>query len=218
MKNRLPHPQAVLWDMDGTMIDQTEAIIRCYADVVTHMGYERPDPHIIRRSLGGPMPSTMALFIDSTRLEEACQAFRAHFPKMMYEGLIILPGTIELLKLFADADIPQAIFTNKHGDTARAVSKHTGFSKYTTACIGNSDTNWHKPQAELTQHVLQKIGADKTGAIMIGDSPTDVETASNAGIPCYCVATGAHSKSELAEAGATAAFDSLLDFKRCLSL
>lgn len=209
----LPLPQAVLWDMDGTMIDQTAAIIRCYADVVTGMGYQAPEADIIRRSLGGPMASTMALFIEEGRMDEACKAFRAHFPKIMFEGLIILPGTLALIQRFAEAGIPQAIFTNKHGDTARQVSDYAQFSEYIPVCIGNTDTDWHKPQAELTRYVLDQINAQAEGAIMIGDSPTDVATASNAGIPCYGVATGAHSTAELIEAGAVLAVDSLVELQ-----
>lgn len=51
----LPRPSAILWDMDGTLIDQTAAIIRAYIDVIESMGGDAPDPEIIRRSLGGTM-------------------------------------------------------------------------------------------------------------------------------------------------------------------
>ena len=202
-------PKAVLWDMDGTLIDQTAAIIRCYADVITELGYPSPDSETIRRSLGGPMASTMALFIEDGQMDTACRAFRARFPEIMFEGLIILPGALELIEAFAAKGIPQAILTNKHGDTARAVSEHCGFSKHIPACIGNTDTEWSKPDAKLTRHVLDQITSTTQGAICIGDSPTDVATATNTGLPCYCVSTGAHSNAELNAAGARLATESL---------
>ena len=213
---KLPPPAAVLWDLDGTLIDQTAAIIQCFSDVVTSMDAPKPAPEVIRRSLGGPMPSTMALLIEEARLEEACKRFRLHFPEIMFEGLIILPGGPELIEYFYKTRIPQAIFTNKHGDTARRVCKYAGFSKYVPTCFGDKDTQWHKPQAELTEHVLQSIEAMAAGACLIGDSPTDVATARNAGITCYGVATGAHSVEELLEAGAAAAFPSLIELKQAL--
>ncbi len=215
---KLPRPDAVLWDMDGTLIDQTAAIIRCYRDVICAMGQPEPDSAVIRRSLGGPMASTMSLFISEEQLDEASRHFRARFPEIMFEGLVILPGGPELIESFYKARIPQAIFTNKHGDTARRVSKYAGFSKYVPTCIGNADTEWHKPQAALTQYVLEQIQSKATGACMIGDSPTDVETAHNAGLACYCVATGAHSVEELLEAGAEAAYDSLLQLRDAIQI
>jgi phosphoglycolate phosphatase len=209
----LPLPKAILWDMDGTLIDQTASIIRAYGDVIEAMGGGTPDPEVIRRSLGGPMASTMALFIDEARLDEASKRFRQRFPEIMFDGLIILAGGSELIEGAYKARIPQVIFTNKHGDTARKVSKYAGFAKYIPKCIGNTDTEWHKPQAELTRYVLEQIDASAEGACMIGDSPTDIETAHNAGLPCYCVATGAHSTEELLTAGAEAAFNSLVELK-----
>ena len=214
----LPTPQAILWDMDGTLIDQTAAIIRAYSDVITAMGGGTPDPDVIRRSLGGTMPSTMGLFIDEANLAEACRRFRVRFPEIMLEGLIILAGGPELIESSYKAGIAQIIFTNKHGDTARQVSKYAGFAKYIPKCIGNSDTDWHKPQPELTRYVLDQIEASAEDSCMIGDSPTDVETAHNAGLPCYCVATGAHSTEELLEAGAEAAFNNLHDLKAAFAL
>ena len=214
----LPLPKAILWDMDGTLIDQTAAIIRCYCDVIQGMGGGTPDADVIRRSLGGPMASTMALFIDEAQLDEASKRFRQRFPEIMFDGLIILPGGLDLIESAYKARIPQVIFTNKHGDTARKVSKYAGFAKYIPTCIGNTDTDWHKPQAALTCYVLEQIEASAEGACMIGDSPTDVETAHNANLPCYCVATGAHSIEELLEAGAEAAFSSLIELKAAFAL
>lgn len=215
---KLPLPSAVLWDMDGTLIDQTAAIVRCYCDVITSLGHPEPDADVIRRSLGGPMASTMSLFIPEEQLDQAAKAFRARFPQIMFDGLIILAGGIELIESCYKARIPQVIFTNKHGETARSVSKYAGFAKYIPTCIGNTDTEWHKPQAELTRYVLDQIHASAEGACMIGDSPTDIETAHNAGLPCYCVATGAHSVQELKTAGAEAAFKNLQELKAALHL
>jgi phosphoglycolate phosphatase len=214
----LPCPSAILWDLDGTLIDQTTAIIRCYREVITEMGYTQPDDEIIRRSLGGVMASTMGIFIEEARLNEACQAFRKRFPQIMFDGLVVLPGAMQLIERVYKASIPQVIFTNKHGETARKVSRYAGFAKYIPTCIGSTDTLWHKPQVELTQYVLEQMAVSQEGASIIGDSPTDVAVAQNAKLTCYCVATGAHSIEELIAAGADAAFESLTELRRALDI
>ena len=202
-------PKAVLWDLDGTLVDQTASIIDCYTEVICSLGYSRPDPNQIRRSLGGPMASTMKLFVAADQLEHSCKLFRKHFPKMMLNNLIVLPGAEELIQWLAKHDIPQAILTNKHGETARKLSAHLGFSKNISLCIGNDDTAWSKPQPELTHYVLQKLKCTTDAVIIIGDSPTDIETAKLAGILCHSVSTGAHSVDELLCAGAVTAHRSL---------
>jgi phosphoglycolate phosphatase-like HAD superfamily hydrolase len=195
--------------MDGTLIDQTVAIVRCYEAVITGLGHHAPDPQAIRRSLGGPMASTMALFVKDSQLDEACLQFRARFPEMMYEGLEILPGALPSMEYFASLGIPQAILTNKHGETARAVSQHCGFDAFVSVCLGNGDTTWSKPEAELSRTVLEQLKIEAPGAILIGDSPTDVATAQAIEIPCYAVATGAHKETELKAAGAYASYPCL---------
>ena len=215
---QLPRPTAILWDLDGTLIDQTAAIIRCYREVILDMGYAQPNDDVIRRSLGGVMAETMGLFVESEHMDESCKAFRKRFPEIMFDGLILLAGGIELIERVYKARIPQVIFTNKHGDTARKVSRYAGFAKYIPICIGSADTEWHKPQLALTQHVLDQIEVSAEGSIIIGDSPTDIAVAQNAGLSCYCVSTGAHSPEELMEAGADAAFESLIELGQAIKL
>lgn len=202
-------PQTVLWDMDGTLIDQTAGIIRCFSDVISLFGQSTPDPMEIRRSMGGTMRDTMGLFIETAQLDEACLAFRARFPEIMLEGLIILPGSLETMRFLKQANIPQGILTNKHGPTARSVSAHCGFDQYCPICIGNTDTEWNKPDPALTRHACEQLGIQTTNTVYIGDSPTDVLTAKNANLQSYCVSTGAHSREELLKAGAEQAFPSL---------
>ncbi|MGB0290631.1 MAG: HAD family hydrolase, partial [Opitutales bacterium] len=96
-----------------------------------------------------------------------------------------------------------------HGETARAVSKHCGFDTFVRVCLGNGDTEWSKPEPELGRTVLERLGIEAAGVIMIGDSPTDVATALAIDIPCYAVATGAHSAAELQVAGAHASYPCL---------
>ena len=210
---QLPHPTAILWDLDGTLIDQTAAIVCCYREVIVDMGYPQPNDDVIRRSLGGVMDATMGLFVETERMDEARKAFRKRFPEIMFDGLILLAGGRELIEHAFKAGIPQVIFTNKHGDTARKVSRYAGFSKYIPICIGSTDTEWQKPQLALTQHVLDQIEVASEGSIIIGDSPTDIAVAQNAGLTSYCVATGAHSIEDLLEAGADAVFASLTELR-----
>ena len=151
-------------------------------------------------------------------MDEACKAFRLRFPEIMFDGLILLAGGKELVERAYRAHIPQVIFTNKHGDTARKLSRYAGFAKYIPVCIGSADTDWHKPQSALTHHVLEQIEVSVHGSVIIGDSPTDIAVAKNAGIACYCVATGAHSLNELMEAGADAAFGSLIELGQAIKL
>lgn len=202
-------PDLVLWDMDGTLIDQTESIIRCYYEVIQSFGFSKPSPLDIKRSLGGPLTHTLSLFLPENSVEEARILFKEIFPKYMFEGMIILDGASELIERLNKQGIAQAIITNKQGENARAVSRKCGFDHYIKVCIGNGDNPYEKPQIEFTKSVIEATSGDYKNIVLIGDSPTDVKTALNYKVDCFAVTTGSHNKDELKEAGASKVFSSL---------
>ena len=206
----MSRPAAVLWDLDGTLIDQTQGIISCFQKVIRTLGFPEPDPHRIRRNLGGPLPVSMALFIPPEHVEAAVRQFRAEFPSIMMDGLVLLDAGMACLERLSKMGIPQAILTNKHGPTARQVCESTGISEWIQICVGNGDKAWSKPDAQLTDYTLESLAFEVGGPVwMIGDSPTDVQTALNADLIPYAVTTGAHSAAELRAAGAADVFESL---------
>ena len=71
----------------------------------------------------------------------------------------------------------------------------------------SADVEATKPEPDLVQAALQKVGAD--GGVMVGDTPWDVEAARRAGIETLAVLTGGFAASELRDAGATEVFESV---------
>ncbi|MDQ3994765.1 MAG: HAD-IA family hydrolase, partial [Actinomycetota bacterium] len=68
-----------------------------------------------------------------------------------------------------------------------------------------------KPEPDLVEAAIQKAGT--RDAVMLGDTPWDVEAASKAGLTTVCVMTGGFSKQELADAGAVAVFESIEELR-----
>lgn len=202
-------PDCVLWDMDGTLIDQTDSIVRCYHQVLQSQGVELPSPSTIKRSLGGPLRHTLALFLPKDQVEAAAKEFIERFPAYMFEGMRVLEGALELIEELHQRGIDQAILTNKQGKNARAVSTHCGFDRFINVCLGNGDTPYEKPDPKFTELALRALVGNFSQIVLIGDSPTDVATAQNYQIDCYGIATGSHSQEELSQAGATQTFPHL---------
>ena len=116
---------------------------------------------------------------------------------------------MELIEKLSNHGVAQAIITNKQGVNARAVSERCGFDQYINVCVGNGDNPYQKPQIEFTEAVIQAMGGDYQNIVLIGDSPTDVQTALNYKADCFAVSTGSHCQNELAEAGAKKVFNNL---------
>jgi HAD superfamily hydrolase (TIGR01509 family) len=81
----------------------------------------------------------------------------------------------------------------------------------------SGDVEETKPAPDLVQTALKKAGADPGDAVMIGDTPWDVEAAEKAGVKTVAVLTGGFSEAELRDAGAIAVFDSIEALRSGLS-
>lgn len=199
------HIRAVLFDLDGTLIDHFRVIYRCYRYALQKLGMEPVSYEKVRASVGGSIVVTFGKLIPQQHVEAAVHHFREEFDRIWHEEIEILPGTEWLLRELHARGWKLAVFTNKEGDRARKILRHIGLTQWLDGVYGTLDTPYRKPQPAFTRHVLAGLGTDPAHAIMIGDSPYDVEAAAAANMPCYTVATGSHSiaqlQSETASAG-----------------
>jgi len=76
----------------------------------------------------------------------------------------------------------------------------------------SADVEETKPEPDLVVAALEKLGTKD--AVMVGDTPWDVEAARKAGIETVCVLTGGFSRDELEEAGAVAVFESIVELRQ----
>ena len=192
------HPyKAVLFDLDGTLIDQFGVIYRGYQYALSKLGLEPVTYGKVRASVGGSIAITFGKLIPQEYIEEAVQHFREEFDRTWQDDTTILPGAIWLLQELHSSGIRTCVFTNKEGDRSRRILRHLGMDAWLDGIFGTLDTPWRKPQPEFTRHVLEELGADPQHACMVGDSPYDVEAAAAAGMPCFTVPTGSHSVDQL---------------------
>jgi phosphoglycolate phosphatase len=189
--------KAVLFDLDGTLIDHFQVIYRCYQYALEHLGVEPVSYEKVRASVGGSIVITFGKLIPQEMVEEAVVHFREEFDRIWHEDIDVLPGTEWLLDALRSKGMKMCVFTNKEGDRARRIMEHIGLSSHLDGIYGTLDTPWRKPQPELTQYVLEQMGTDPAHACMVGDSPYDVDAAAVADMPCYTVATGSHTIQQL---------------------
>lgn len=202
--------RTVLFDLDGTLLDHLPAIHRSYSHTLPRLGLPAPTYEQVKRAIGGGLENAMLKFIPESRLAEALAIYRPFWDATMLEGAEPMPGAMEVLEKLVAASATCAVFTNKHGPSARSVCAHLGFSPFLREVFGAKDTPWLKPEPAFSDHALAKLGAVASTTCLVGDSPWDVQAARNAGFPCFAVTTGTHTAEELRAAGAAGVYDGLL--------
>lgn len=189
----------VLFDFDGTLIDHFQALYKSYVYTLGQLGLPIPSFDEVKSLVGGTMRHTMGLLVGEEKLEEAAVMFREHFTTIMTEDLNPLPGSEQLLQILHEKGYQVALHTNKHGPSSRKLCDFLNWTRWLDAIQGSEDTPWRKPDAECTRVLMKQLGSSPETTIMIGDSPFDVDTARNASLRCYTVATGTHTQEELAK-------------------
>ena len=210
-----------LFDLDGTLIDHFEAIHRCHSQTMTHFGLPAPTLLQVRNSIGGGLEEAVAKLFGPAHaalVPQAVPFYRQCWPDHILVGVRVMPGAVELLQALQAAGATCAVFTNKHGPSARQLCTHLGLDPYLQGVFGALDTPWLKPQREFADHALRTLGRDAATTLLVGDSPWDVKAAHNSGFPCWAVTTGTHTAAELQADGADRIFASLPEIQTALSL
>jgi phosphoglycolate phosphatase len=196
-----PRFRTVLFDLDGTLLDHFSAIHRAHSHVRRHYG--RPDAtrDEVMRAIGGGLPEALKKTLGPEHahlLDEALPIYRAYWDRTMLDDAELFPGAFDLVRDLHAAGVQVAVFTNKHGPSARRVCSHLGLDPYLAGVFGATDTPWLKPEVEFTAHALEKLSATAASTALVGDSPWDVEAALRGKLGgCFAVTTGTHTAAEL---------------------
>lgn len=203
-----------LFDLDGTLIDHLPAIHRCYSYTLPKLGYPAPSYEAVKRAIGGGLPQAMAKFVKPDELERALAIYRPHWDEVMLEGVELLPAADLVLKDLKSRGWQTAVFTNKHGPSARRVCDHLGITPWLDDVVGATDTDWLKPEPRFNHWIRDRLGSDDASTCLVGDSPFDVAAAAASGWTFFGVTTGTHTGDELREAGATEIASDLSEWAR----
>jgi phosphoglycolate phosphatase len=205
--------KAILYDLDGTLIDHFDAIHASIAFAQQQLGVPPSSYEKVRATVGGGIELTLSRLLGPDLAPAALPLYRRHFDEIMFDHLRPLPGAAHLLEQLHARGLRQAVLTNKIGESSRALLHHLGWDRWLELILGADDTPWRKPMPEFTRDALEKISSTPAETVLIGDSTFDIATAHNAGLRCFAVATGSHTRAQLLanQPAPDAVFDSLID-------
>ncbi|MSU69297.1 MAG: HAD family hydrolase [Opitutaceae bacterium] len=210
-----------LFDLDGTLVDHFTAIHRSHVRTLTQFGLPAPTMAQVHRAVGRGLEHAIEALAgreNAHLIPRMLPFYRAYWDQTMLDDVVLLPGAMELLTELKQRGFQSAVYTNKHGPSARKVCAHLKIDALLDGIYGAIDTPWLKPDRPFTEYVFSQLRADPKDTLLIGDSQYDIETAHAAGLPCWCVTTGTHTAAELNAAGADAVLGSLGEVAAALGL
>ena len=191
---------AILFDLDGTLLNTLEDLTDATNAALTHFGYPTRTLDEVRQFVGNGAKNQITLSLPEgvtpEKIEEVLDWYKAYYAAHSqiktrpYDGI---PEALEAVK----AEFPVAIVSNKP-DTAVKILCAQYFPQ--VFALGESSGCPRKPAPDMVYQALQALGADR--CIYVGDSEVDVLTARNAGVPCLSVLWGFRDQKTLLEVGA----------------
>ena len=203
--------RAVLFDIDGTLVDTNyQHAIAWYRALRQH---EQMVPiWRIHRHIGmGGDKMVSALCGDDVENEQGDDIRAAEGPlyMAMIEEVEPFEGARQLIEDLKNAGHTVVLASSAKENEVDHYLDLLDARELADDWTSSADVEETKPAPDLVQTALEKEGADPEDAVMIGDTPWDVEAAEKAGLPTIAVLTGGFSEQELRDAGAAAVYESL---------
>ena len=180
-------PDAVLFDWDGTLVDNWPVIHGALNATLVAFGHA---PWTMAETMERISRSQRDSFplIFGERWEAARDLFYARFQERHLADLVTFPGALDLLKLLAEAGTWMGVVSNKRGDFLRLEAAHLGWESFFGRIVGATDAVEDKPSAAPVRLALADSGLPSdTRLWFVGDTSTDVLTARAVGCPAILV-------------------------------
>lgn len=193
----------LLFDLDGTLTDSTEGIIKCLVNAITQMGFAVPEDS--NKFLGPPIRQSFAEFcgMNEEQVNQAVKIFRERYSTVGLFENRVYEGVSEMLDRLKKGGKRLMVATSKPQVYAIRIFDRFGLSQF-FEFVGGAELDGSRDyKDEVIEYVLAQRGiTDRSKVLMIGDRRQDVFGAHKTGIKCMGILWGFGSIEELKDAGA----------------
>jgi HAD superfamily hydrolase (TIGR01509 family) len=182
----LKTPKAVLFDMDGVLVQTEPLKAQAHASTVAHFG-GKVEPAFYATVMGQSMEAAEWAFCQTGQVEEAFSRYRPRYETiyhtLLQTQLAVTPGVIPLLQQLQGRGYRLAVVTSDHAATMQDVLARTSLIHFFEVRVARDDVTRTKPAPDGYLLALERLALPTSAALVIEDSEAGVQAATSAGLP-----------------------------------
>ncbi|HEX2835836.1 MAG TPA: HAD hydrolase-like protein [Thermoanaerobaculia bacterium] len=190
--------RAVLFDLDGTLVDSYSALTEAVNHARRTHGLEDLSGARIRELVGDGVEKLLQRAFERTEIPRTVvHAFESRYDEVCCDESKVLEDVEATLSKLHNLGVQMAVCTNKPTFFSKKILDFLGLSHYFRAIVGPDVAGARKPEAQHLLVTLQSVDFGGEQALFVGDMPIDVRAARNSGIDVAVVATGSSTREQL---------------------
>jgi phosphoglycolate phosphatase len=186
--------RALIFDLDGTLIDSKLDLIHAVNATLSEMGRAKLSDEVISSYIGHGAPMLMSRALGGVATEEELARglayFLQHYEEHKLDNTCLYPGIAETLAKLRQLDIAMAVLTNKPVKISVRILEALAIAQYFHSIYGGDSFETKKPDPLGAKKILSEFRVSPSDAMMIGDSEVDIQTARNASMTAAAVNFG----------------------------
>src|SRR5688500_9894110 len=211
-------PLAVLFDLDGTLIDSIELLLSSAKHAFRGRDGHIPSGAEWLTGVGIPLATMFRRYARNDAEVDALIAKYREYQLAHHDRLVkIYDQVLETVDFIRAAEHPVAIVTSKTGWLAKRGLDHVGLGPHFDVIIGCDACERHKPDPQPVQIALERLGYQPFEAVFVGDSVHDIEAGNAAGVATVAALWGPFSREDLAASRPAHYLQRMADLPRLLS-
>jgi pyrophosphatase PpaX len=175
--------KAVLFDLDGTLVDSLEAIVNAVEKTLESRGLKCDSAKVVKM-IGLPLENIFGVLAPNLSKQEIWQLvdkYRKYYVVHHLENTKIHPSAQMVLRKLKAKGFKLGIITGKYRRPVMDLLSHFDITELFDVVVTGYEVEKHKPEPDIVLEAAKKLGVKPKQCIVVGDSPVDVESGKRAG-------------------------------------
>lgn len=184
--------KAVLFDLDGTLIDSEYFHYSCWMDILGTFDITVSYEEWAMTYAGHPLPENCKKIKETFRLDIPLQELMDWRERLSREGfstkdIRLMPYAAETLEYFKSKGLKIALVTASPRDNVKIIFERNGLGHYFDTMVTRSDVELSKPDPESYLKAVEQLGVEKDACLAFEDTLNGLSAAKGAGVTCYAI-------------------------------